>query len=369
MVELSAQVSDNCFIRLTSKVYKPRGKTLNTYIGTLQYQLCPAIIDNEQYIFVDTPGFGAADLDDDTNFENIMTCLTALGPFVTVAGVLFVHASDSRRLFEDDVKTIRWLQCFVGAERFRHITIVTTMWDDTPQNKLQQRWSKMQEFENHQDIKMILDPPGRYHGGVIYHHGFPGGNICDGAFKNILDMDEQHLERAREIQGLITRRYAKSSSTNSKVVKLQVLRELADGKQLQDTMPAMVLRRKTSSYTLVLSRKADTTSMLLKSYDTLNSTTKSSKPENTTPSKPSPVGHKATPPQIKAKSEASQHSSEKKKVPPAPSWFESFWVWFDIAKQTAAFFREARKPRKTKPRWTVYEAVKNWWSGDMPDTP
>lgn len=53
------------------------------------YEICPAVINGDKYIFVDAPGFGAADIDNLAVVKNIMSCLLALGPFVIIASALF----------------------------------------------------------------------------------------------------------------------------------------------------------------------------------------------------------------------------------------------------------------------------------------
>ena len=66
--------------------------------GTTQYQVCPAVIDGEQYLFVDTPSFGAHDLDDMDIFNDIMSCFKAIGPFGTFAGILYVYGLPGDRM-------------------------------------------------------------------------------------------------------------------------------------------------------------------------------------------------------------------------------------------------------------------------------
>lgn len=68
------------------------------YVGTKEYHIYPAIIDDEQYLFIDTASFGDPYRDNFQNFLNIVSCVRALGAFVQVAGVLFVLGGVGTRL-------------------------------------------------------------------------------------------------------------------------------------------------------------------------------------------------------------------------------------------------------------------------------
>ncbi|CAG9997303.1 unnamed protein product [Clonostachys byssicola] len=67
------------------------------------YEIWPTMIDDEHYLFVDTAGFGAADMDDTKNFRDILTCLEALVPFVTFTGVLFLIAGNQDKMRAEDL--------------------------------------------------------------------------------------------------------------------------------------------------------------------------------------------------------------------------------------------------------------------------
>ena len=74
--------------------------------GTRNHQACPTIIDGEQYLFVDTPDFGSADMDDMDCFGDIVACVDSLSPFVTI-GLILVIGGNQERLTEQDLKTIQ----------------------------------------------------------------------------------------------------------------------------------------------------------------------------------------------------------------------------------------------------------------------
>lgn len=95
--------------------------------GTLQYYICPAVIEGEQFLFVDTAGFGASDMEEIPNLKDIIGCLSTLGPFVKIAGLMFVYGKVDNRLTDLDPKLIQWVQC--GPQFYKNITVVTTQWD------------------------------------------------------------------------------------------------------------------------------------------------------------------------------------------------------------------------------------------------
>lgn len=85
-------------------------------LGTSNYYVCPAIIDDEQYLFIDTASFSDPNTHDLTNFHNTVSYLIALGPFVQVVGVLFTIGIPGTRLRQQDVKFLCWVQCFCGPD-------------------------------------------------------------------------------------------------------------------------------------------------------------------------------------------------------------------------------------------------------------
>ncbi|OCK73994.1 hypothetical protein K432DRAFT_270626, partial [Lepidopterella palustris CBS 459.81] len=203
--------------------------------GTRHYEVIPALIHGEKYLFVDTAGFGARDMDDKSNFENIMSCLVAFGPFVTIAGVLFLHSSKEDRMTNDEVKTVQWLQCFCGPEFFQNITIVTTKWDTYNSKSFQRAREQLQNLTNGEDIGAILHPPDPYVGASLYNHGIPGGGVSD-SWGDPLDIDDDRSERAAEIGKVIQQLHR-----NPAPAQLQVNREMEEGKDIMETTAAKAL--------------------------------------------------------------------------------------------------------------------------------
>ncbi|KAH0531365.1 hypothetical protein TsFJ059_000205, partial [Trichoderma semiorbis] len=176
--------------------------------GTRTYQVCPAIIDGGQYLFVDTAGFGAADTNDVENLGNIMACLYSLGLFMAPSGVIFVFGKVGTRFMEHDLKTVRWIECFCGPKFFKNITIVTSMWDKIVEDDFEEECGKIDQLVGVPDIAQILNPPGRYEGGIMYHHGLPEGKLEGVQYSSVMSKKRHRQQRSDALRDLIRDRYA-----------------------------------------------------------------------------------------------------------------------------------------------------------------
>ncbi|KAF5987871.1 hypothetical protein FCOIX_762 [Fusarium coicis] len=213
--------------------------TLQT--GTKSYRIIPGIIDDEQYLFIDTAGYGDPNRDDIENFKDSVSSLIAFGSFIEVVGVLFVVGNPGTRLDQQDAKTIRWLQCFCGPDFFRNITVITSFWDTYNAGSFKQAFNRMQSLHDDPMFQKILNPSSserRYHGAHIYHHGVVGGNLTLESFPG-LDYTEKRRERREELRNLIRRRYAER---RYKPTKLQFMREVEKKVPFLETEAAKALR-------------------------------------------------------------------------------------------------------------------------------
>ncbi|KAE9567461.1 hypothetical protein CGMCC3_g16441 [Colletotrichum fructicola] len=363
------------------------GMSLNS--GTRQYHVFPAVIDDQQYLFIDTAGFGAADLNEEGNFQDIMACLSTLGPFVTVAGVLFVYGR-MERLLSSDLRTLRWIECFCGPGFFQHITIITTKWDMLTEGSFEDAWAITTDFENHNAVSCLMNPPGRLHGATIYHHGLPGGHGSMDSWSNVFSKKRCAFERGEELRNLIRRKYA-----NKDVSKLQVVRQLKQGRALWETEAAKVLRCDLNKITVEVS--VDGAALVpqpglsqdcgvIMSQEAVNSSGKSDDSRDT-----QKRGDKSQEPtKGQAEEESKQQPREEPKEQPedqskgrpksqakeGPSWFQSWfrsaYDWWAVLSEAAHFFAEARKKgyrssnRKgaaPAPAWNPWQAARNWWNG------
>ncbi|OAP63650.1 hypothetical protein AYL99_02877 [Fonsecaea erecta] len=310
---------------------------LDVSIGTRNYQICPAIIKGEQYLFIDTGGFGASDLDDTENFEDILQCLNALGPFVTVAVLLLVVGSPPSRFREDDIKIIRWVQCFCGPSFFRNITFVTSKWDDWSRKSFQEAWRRLEtELLLHDDVSRLLHPPGRYHGGVDYHHGFPGGRGSAASYALLLDRDDDKAARGDELRRMIHTRYG--GPKNSKPATLQVVREMNSGIPQLETEAAKVLRANVVDTVICI---RDDRAVV-------------SRPEHR------PLLPLDLPPPPRSSSNQDDNSNRR-------NGESAFWRWLEIARRAAAFYKEARERQYESSNQTgikpLWELAKDWFLG------
>ncbi|KAH7310142.1 P-loop containing nucleoside triphosphate hydrolase protein [Rhexocercosporidium sp. MPI-PUGE-AT-0058] len=341
------------------------GGTLNS--GTLQYQVCPALIEGEQYLFVDTAGFGAADLDDSANFENILSCLTALSPFVTIAGLIFVYGSMENRFKEADVKTIQWVQCFCGPEFYRNIVIVTNMWDQYKEKQFRKQWEKLSDFTRNENVKQILNPPERYHGGHIYHHGLPGGDGTVDSGTSVLDYEDDSSKRGDELRKLIQRTY---SAADSKPVTLQVLEEMKDGTPQQETQAAKALKAMPVHTKInIRNHRAVVCTTDTSQHTTTPGIPTSEAPTPPAPSRQVPIHQAPTPETIAPKPKVPKAAEKSRQQASPQSWFERLLAWFEIGKQASVFFKEARESAHTKtkpPTWSIWGSLRDWWAGAPP---
>ncbi|KAH6687239.1 hypothetical protein F5X68DRAFT_239753 [Plectosphaerella plurivora] len=313
--------------------------------GTLQYHVCPAIIDGEQYLFVDTAGFGAADLDNMENFDDIMSCLSMLGPLITMAGVLFVYGHPGNRLTVEDLRTIRWIECFCGPRFFSNVTIVTSQWDGRTEDGFLDSWGRLQCLEQNDDFKRILHPPGRFHGGALYHHGLPGGAGSEKSHGQVLRRDS--AERGEELRNLIRRRYA-----GEKDAPLQILLEIEEGIPPRETQAAKVLHSDVGRTTVELvSDRAVVNSLPKKDY--------------TVSPRQRPI---RVPAQESAKPDSGNSSKPKEQPKQDQNWIKRLVGWLVVANEASEYFKKARKADSRKgsapePAQGLWSSLVNWWNG------
>ncbi|RSM04421.1 hypothetical protein CEP52_006851 [Fusarium oligoseptatum] len=278
------------------------GETLKS--GTKEYHVCPAIIDDEQYLFIDTAGFGDPYRDDVDIFRNTVSCLVAFGSFIQVVGVLFVIGNPGTRLDQQDTRTLRWLQCFCGPAFFRNITFVTSFWDSYNDESFEQATEK------------------RYHGAYFYHHGVAGGKLTPDSYPG-LSVNRKKAERREELCNLIRLRYAE---LKYKPVKLQFMTEVENKVSFLDTEAAKVLR-------------APAVGVAIRVVDGKCVIEAEKKTEETPP----------------------LHFEEVPEEKPT-SWSETIYEWYDVVVRVTKYFREARAQHV----WAIasaWQSIRDWWSG------
>ncbi|KAJ4865449.1 50S ribosome-binding GTPase domain-containing protein [Trichoderma breve] len=304
--------------------------------GTRTYQVCPALIDDGQYLFIDTAGFGAADIDDIENFKDIMACLYSLGLMMTPTGVMFVFGKAGSRFMKHDLKTVRWIECLCGPEFFRNITIITSMWDKHTERDFPDECRKIDELVSWPDIAQILKPSRKYDGGIMYHHGLPGGKLKGAQYASVMFMGEHDDERKAAIRQLIRDRYAKC-----KPVKLQVMKDARNRASWRDSEAAKVLLADQSKIEIKIT--ADHAIVCEK-----NSTM-------------------VWIPKDKSRETGETKKSQKRND---AGWWEALPRWYEVIRSVSEFFAEIRKMRnelyqQKPPAWSLWGYLKNWtqrWS-------
>lgn len=316
-----------------------------------------------------------------------MACLSTLRPFVTFSGVLYVYGRMGR-LLDSDLRTLRWIECFCGPTFFQNITIVTTKWDELVEDAFEDRWAITADFENHEVVRCLLDPPGRLDGATIYHHGFPGGRGSGDSWSSILSKKRRAHERGDELRNLIRRNY-----TDKDVGELQIIQELDQGMALCETEAARILASdlkqtivevSEDSATLVLRPGLDKDCGVLRSQKAVKNSSDKSDDSRDTETRDQPEEH--TKKQSKEQSKQQPVEEFKKQPKEQPrnrtegkaneesSWFERWFQsdWWAVLAEAARFFAEARNGGYQSsnrggfgppPAWNPWQAARNWWSG------
>lgn len=297
-------------------------------IGTIGHQVLPAIVHGKQYLFIDTPGFGAADLSNKEVFEDITNCLKTIGPFVSTVGVIFVFSVTKDRLTHGEMTTIRWLQCFCGPQFFQNITLVMTQWDRLTEDYIGQARRNVEKLIAG-PFSPILNPPLGVAGGSIYYHGMPDEHDSDTWIP--LSMKKNREARVHRAANLIRERYEAVETP----AKLQIEVEMDRRWKQDDTEAAKCLFASSPSTILVTLRHK---CILLDGDE-----------------------------QIKYKPKYVTTTEASRGV------VSGFWKWLNIAKQTAYVFATYKSMNKAK--WTdvaetitldAWERLKDWWVGEPP---
>ncbi|KAF8252041.1 hypothetical protein K440DRAFT_18788 [Wilcoxina mikolae CBS 423.85] len=98
--------------------------------GTTSFAMFPATIDDQYFVFIDTPGFNDSDSSrtDPAVFLDILGWFRQMSPYCNLAGILYVHDITTPRFSASAKTNIDLLQALCGEEYFRNVTILTTMW-------------------------------------------------------------------------------------------------------------------------------------------------------------------------------------------------------------------------------------------------
>lgn len=256
-----------------------------------------------------------------------MACLYSLGFWMIPTGVMFVFGKVGTRFMEHDLKTVRWIECLCGPNFFKNIIIVTSMWDRLVEEDFEEECQKIHELVDVPDIARILNPPGRYEGGIMYHHGLPKGKIEDAQYSSVMSKKRHGKQRSDALKDLIRDRYADCKPP----LKLQVMRDDISVVSWTDTEAGKVL-------------VAHQSEIEIKIFDDRA------------------IVHKKIPDlvwmaRIRYETEEPQEDNE-------GSWLRIVYRWYEVMKSVSSYFDEAQKLRKEgiqrPPAWSLWGSLKNW---------
>jgi hypothetical protein len=294
------------------------------------------------------------------SMRDVLSCLFTLGPFVTVAGVLFVYNCREERLTTEEATILRWLRCFCGPKFYQNITIVVTKWDGLSTREVRRARQRFQDHTvdttiTHGDMAQILNPPQQFAGGKVYYHGIPLDE--EGNWHEALDYEDEVPERGALAKAMIQDRYR-----NAPKADLQVMQEQKHGVAIENTEAAKVLRSELSTTKVCIS---DRRALLLHIDDPA----------------PEELADDIFEKFFNSPSPGSRYGIGSPSTTSSPfDWIGSYgtlsWVdWINIGKNVALFFwtmgREWQKLNKPKPGvlddlWSRVQGLKNWWAGEKP---
>jgi hypothetical protein len=91
------------------------------------------MLGDEQFVFIDTPGFGATDYSKSRVINTIRSTLGfATRCFGGIHGILYVHNIMTEREYEGMTQSLEFLRSLKKEERLPCLTFVTTNWDLVP---------------------------------------------------------------------------------------------------------------------------------------------------------------------------------------------------------------------------------------------
>jgi hypothetical protein len=88
----------------------------------------PTIIDDQRYVFIDTPGFNDEKRSDVEIFEEILQWFESMTPYCNLAGILYVHDITEARFHGAAALNLAMLKALCGKEFYKNVTIITTKW-------------------------------------------------------------------------------------------------------------------------------------------------------------------------------------------------------------------------------------------------
>jgi hypothetical protein len=196
----------------------------------------PAVIQDQRYVFVDTPGFNdpaptRTDLD---IFLEILVWFRAMSPYCDLAGILYVHDIQTARNSASTETNLNMLKELCGEEFFPNVTILTTKWSRLAPGVIYQSENTQREFEEGPWRQLIAK------GAQVFQHRC---GVIEPTKNEILT--EQRIcdlqQQRKKAKGELERMICYYQYTKSITPKIQ--RELREGIGILMTGAGMVLQR------------------------------------------------------------------------------------------------------------------------------
>lgn len=197
--------------------------------GTAECQIAKTNNDGSESFFIDTPGF-----DDEATawgvFLKIMEMIDRIRTHSYLIGVWYVVDNSGARASGFETKFIDWLAEFCGAEYYSHITFVTTRWRCTDVGELQ-------ELENGLEQRKGRWATFLARGAETYQHGKVYINGVETSQAPTLSWHRYRATIAVNAQAMALQRCRGLDAAIPRII-----RELGEGKAVEETAAANVLR-------------------------------------------------------------------------------------------------------------------------------
>ncbi|KAF5555355.1 sarcoma Ras-like superfamily of small guanosine triphosphatase GTPase [Fusarium mexicanum] len=118
--------------------------------GTLDALCVLTTLEDEQFLFIDTPGFGASGYSESKVIRTIQATLGfATRCFGGIHGVLYVHSIMTEREYEGMTQCLKFLRSLKAEDQLPSLTIVATNWDTVTTLRRRPKYErKVTELEN-----------------------------------------------------------------------------------------------------------------------------------------------------------------------------------------------------------------------------
>ncbi|KAF8243217.1 hypothetical protein K440DRAFT_613982 [Wilcoxina mikolae CBS 423.85] len=205
--------------------------------GTTSFGMFPAIIDDQRYVFIDTPGFDDPH-PERTNldvFEEILTWFRTMSPYCNLTGVLYIHDIKPDRFSASMDLNLEMLKSLCGESFFPNITMITTKWGDLRSSGLRRAERRQKELESG-PWKDLLTAGARAfkHGEGV---GEPHPDDTPMGLEELEELEEQTQKAHEELRKIML--YYKSS----KDITPEIQRELRRKVGILNTKAGTVLRK------------------------------------------------------------------------------------------------------------------------------